>query len=785
MICPKCNKNNAEGAVFCGNCGTKLDGSGKQGKKWVLPVIAAVLSIAIIAAAAVLVVVALKVRDDNRPSAGIKNSSEDKKDKEQGEETNVENEETAASSDTQLGEVDTLERKGIISGNPEDYYDASIVPSVEEYSVSSDLSDIFNKRDIEYMSDEAKQKLAKDLFVVCDGGYDEFFEVYEGNRYNMTPNFVTVDSMMHTYHLYFAHLLKKIEKGKLYDDVCEITTSMLDNSLDQYNKLKGSEWEEASLRNVAFFTVAGKLLGLDVNVISEVKDVVNAELNNVSAENIDTSPLFGMDEDYSQYKPRGYYEGDETLEKYFKGMMWYGRRSFAQQKEDHMRSALLMVKAMDADVFEKWEGIYTVTSFFAGVSDDCTYYEFEPVIKAAYGDLDDVSELIGNDSAFNAYYEYTKKMEPPKINSIPVEETEENVITSFRFMGQRFSIDACIFQNLIFRSVEENSAGNRRYLPDALDIPAALGSETAYGILKEQGDTGYKKYDEKLEKMRKEMDPANSPELWEASLYSQWLYTLKPILLEKGKGYPSFMQSKNWSIRSIEGFLGSYTELKHDTILYSKQVMAEMGDGGWDEVYDDRGYVEPEPAVFARLAVLAMSTRDGLKGYGMLDKDDEENLDRIFELSTKLAAIADKELSGGQITEDEYELIRDIGGDLDHLWIDATKENDEEYLTTYEHPCPIVADIATDPNGAILEVGTGGADLAYVICPVEGTLRVCKGPVFKFYEFSHSLDRLTDSEWREMIGLWPGDKFDYNGDPDLKQPAWTDSYRSRYVRDFD
>nr|MCR5356266.1 DUF3160 domain-containing protein [Lachnospiraceae bacterium] len=742
------------------------------------------LSIAIVAAIAVFVVLALRVREENRADVKTEDTAGKPGKDEGGTETNVENEEAAAASDSELGEVKLLERSSMISGDPNDYYDASIVPKVEAYSVKSDLSDIFNQRDIEYVSDEAKQKLAQDLFVVCDGGYDEFFELYEGNRYNMTPNFVTVDSMMHTYHLYFAHLLKKIEKNQLYDDVCEITEKMLDNSLAQYEKLKGSEWEEASLRNVAFFAVAGKLLGLNIDVPGEVRDVVNSEVGLVSSESMSDSPLFGGVEDYSQYKPRGYYEGDETLEKYFRGMMWYGRRGFMQSDDDQMRSALLMVEAMDDDVFKLWEGIYTVTSFFAGVSDDVTYYEFKPIVEAAYGDIGDVSSLIGNDSAYREFCAYTKKMEPPKINSIPVYEGDEILISNFRFMGQRFSIDANIFQNLVYRFVEENAAGDRRMLPDPLDIPAALGSEDAYGILKEQGDTGYKNYDTNMEKMREEMDPENNPELWNASLYSQWLYTLKPVLTKKGEGYPSFMLSNNWGKKSVEGFLGSYTELKHDTILYSKQIMAEMGDGGWDEVYDDRGYVEPEPAVFARLAVLALSTKEGLKGYRMLDEADSENLDIIFELSKKLAAIADKELSGGTVTEDEYELIRDIGGDLEHLWVDATKERDDEYLTTYEHPCPIVADIATDPNGAILEVGTGGADIAYVICPVEGTLRVCKGPVFKFYAFS-SASRLTDSEWREMLGIWPGSKFDYNGDPNLKQPEWTDSYRYRYVRDFD
>ena len=59
-------------------------------------------------------------------------------------------------------------------------------------------------------------------------------------------------------------------------------------------------------------------------------------------------------------------------------------------------------------------------------------------------------------------------------------------------------------------------------------------------------------------------------------------------------------------------FCRKYTELTHDTVLYSKQVMAEMG-GGMEEEPDDRGYVEPEPVVYERFASLAEQTAQGLR----------------------------------------------------------------------------------------------------------------------------------------------------------------------------
>ena len=94
----------------------------------------------------------------------------------------------------------------------------------------------------------------------------------------------------------------------------------------------------------------------------------------------------------------------------------------------------------------------------------------------------------------------------------------------------------------------------------------------------------------------------------------------------------------------METFAGSFAELKHDTILYSKAVMAEMGGGDDGEIVDDRGYVDPEPQVYSRFAALADQTATGLKGYGMLSGKAEEDLGRLKDIALKLLAISEKEL---------------------------------------------------------------------------------------------------------------------------------------------
>lgn len=658
----------------------------------------------------------------------------------------------------------------------------NISPAADSYTLEKDLSNVDNLWQF-YLDDKMTELLAKNGFVVREEAGREFFDLYERNRYNMIPNFVTVDSLMHTYHVYFAYLLKNIEKEYLADQVRQLGIKMLEDSKEQYVQLKGSEWESAVVRNVAFFTVGAKLLDDTVQIEDYVSDIVESELSRIeTAQGIMISGITDDEEDYSQYKPRGYYEGDSDLEAYFKAMMWYGRMHFKQEKEDLDRSALLITKALDSDseAYELWQSVYSVTSFFAGASDDNGVCEYAPLIRAAYGENAKVTDLIGNGDAFLDYRTNTAALPVPQTNSIPIEDGEENVIPGFRFMGQRFSIDAMVMQKLIYSNVQSNSAGEKRMLPDVLDVPAALGSDVALNLLKENGVEDYPGYMENMEKLRGGINEADDS-LWNASLYASWIQTLRPLLEKKGEGYPMFMQNEEWVKKNLECFAGSYTELKHDTVLYSKQVMAEMG-GGMEEEPDDRGYVEPEPVVYERFASLAEQTAQGLKKYQMLSDADENNLVKLEELALRLQTISNKELQNETLTDEEYDLIRTYGGNIEHFWYDAMRANaNYDNIFSEEYPAALVVDIATDPNGSVLEAATGDPSQIIVAVQVDGKIKLASGSVYTFYQFEQPLnDRLTDTQWRVMMGIEANDDMEYQKTTDIKQPAWTDSYRYHY-----
>ena len=235
------------------------------------------------------------------------------------------------------------------------------------------------------------------------------------------------------------------------------------------------------------------------------------------------------------------------------------------------------------------------------------------------------------------------------------------------------------------------------------------------------------------------------------------------------------MQNSAWIRKEINTFLGSWTELKHDTILYAKQVYAEFGGGGEIERKDDRGYVEPNPYVYARLASLLKMTSEGLESRSLLTESMKDNLRRMEQLTLALKTISEKELNNDKLTDEEYELIRSYGGQLEHFWIEVNKDDPqyEELGSKHfleEYPAAIIADVATDPNGQVLEEGTGKIFEIYVIVPVEGKLKIAKGGVYSYYEFTQPLsDRLTDEKWREMLKS--------GQEPPL--PQWTNVFIAR------
>lgn len=631
-----------------------------------------------------------------------------------------------------------------------------------------------------------KEALMRNGFVVLPPDYDpnrlyrEFYQVYESYRYSSTPLFVTTDSIFHVYHLIFDKMLRDLERVSFIPILSELTTAMLNTSLEQYETLKGTGLEEAALRNAAYFGVAANLLELNVNLPAAAKTLVDQELALMEAKSpMSASPIWSMGgeaeddllfEDYTQYIPRGHYTLSADLEKYFKSMMWYGRMTFRLKNTVETQRALLMIQAMrnaetssGKTATELWQNIYDPTVFIVGKADDLSFHEYGVISDEIFGSSPDLTSFA-DDTKMEAFFEAAKNLPPPQINSmwVFIWQDRDDATQGFRFMGQRFTLDQYVFGQLIYRKV--GTLDEPRGLPKSLDLLAAMGSDEALRLLVDMGENKYENFDSQMAKVKEEV-AGFGLDSWTQNLYWSWLYAMQPLFQPKGEQYPAFMQNQAWLHKDMATALSTWTELKHDTILYSKQVMAEMGGGGEEE--PPHGYVEPNPEAYARLLALADMTRSGLEARGILDETSRGNLDNLIEELRFLLDISQKELNGVELTDDEYWHISYYGGWLEAMTLAASDpaENFEGRGDLNDQKSALVADVASG-YGMVLEQGVGYPTKIIVVSPDE-PFHLTVGAVFTYYEFIlPANERMTDETWRETL--------ESGNAPDM--PEWTNSF---------
>jgi hypothetical protein len=681
-----------------------------------------------------------------------------------------------------------------------------------QYTLPLDLSTISNFNSINTalsLTDQQRELLRKNGFVVRDfGDENDIIEPYKYLKNHEIPIFITSDTLLHMYHILFDRTLKGIEEREFFDDILVLSIALFDKSIQDYETFTEPNLKEAARRNVGFFGVALSLLQTpsdDYNNSEDIKTVpfsipayisanVTKELTLIKAhEGFEDSSLFHYKEDYSQYKPRGHYTQSEKLKRYFKAMMWYGRMAFLLRGSDIIEEfdaklatiqACLISAALssehinDTSLEEIWEKIYVVTSFFVGTADDLIPAEYLTSMKTVFGTRFNTIELT-NETKMVDLLGTLAQLRSPQIYGgtgdvgIQPPFTKEQLYEvldktkGMRLMGQRFIPDSYMFQNLVFPTTGQftgtgtpfTHGSGQRIMPRGLDIMTILGSGRAREILNAEGDAAYEFYDRQVENLQANFSSLNVSE-WNRNLYWSWLYTLKPLLERFDTRYPTFMQTTAWSDKELHTALASWTELRHDTILYAKQSYTPRITSIPPEEKPIVGYVEPVPEFYQRILALTMMTRTGLTELQVVNETEINRLTSLETILERLLSISKAELEGKQLKVSDYEFICNFGEQLDSIIIGVDAQGKE---TT------IIADVHTDTNTAqVLQEGVGYVRLILVAykCP-DGQIIAGTGPVFSYYEFKQPMsDRLTDEEWKQLLekGQQP--------DP----PTWTNSF---------
>ncbi|MBF0543961.1 MAG: DUF3160 domain-containing protein [Candidatus Riflebacteria bacterium] len=509
-----------------------------------------------------------------------------------------------------------------------------------------------------------------------------------------------------------------------------------------------------------------------------VQDKIEAELKLVyTAAAVEVSPLFGayskdgdFKSDYTQFTPRSHYAKCSALRAYFRAMIFLGRNGYLFETDNGLTDACLAVHLLAENgkdgkpLLDAWKKIMNATTFFAGYSDDLAYPQWRDYLVKTLGKSELSAEELTNSESLKKIAANLGQLAPPKIFSDVVVSTNIGKLTkedllkrsqSFRIFGQRFTFDGWVLTRLT--AGDEKSQLRMPSMPSAIFVAAAFGSDLARKLVRQilQQETpafsveDCGKFDKLLSQIATDLGKVKGEE-WFGSLSSAWLKLLGTLTGVFGDGFPLFMQSKLFPTRQLEVFLGSFTELKHDTLLYSKPCYAECGEGGEGEPPPcPKGFVEPNLPFWNELQRLVDYTNSGLKKLKIQESEREEygRLNHFQKKVEFFRTFAEKELAGETISTEDYEKLR-----LTTLSQLASPYDSLDY-TDEDRRSALIADIHTDATkGKVLYEANGEPCFILALVGNENTPRLTIGVEFNHFEFTGPLTtRMSDQTWQEQV----------------------------------
>jgi hypothetical protein len=650
-----------------------------------------------------------------------------------------------------------------------------------------------------------------------------YFQVYSSDL----PVFVSTDSIMHALHKSYDDILMDMEMG--------IFTMTIKDILAKTHAEAGAKYKDGGVPNNVmdvdlYLTVARNLLegagspAVDINydgkpvwdgtvkvksnhgqdaavleLLNEVRDLRLHDPYASDPKSREPIKIYGGERypDFSQFRPRGHYTKNQTLKNYFRAMMWLGRvdcgfnvlppadtKGMRVDSDRELRDSITFCEALKASGGVKpLRAMDEIIAFMVGRSDNLTVFMLldicekmgaELVVDGTVKNFDKVKDELktGKHAA--------QMIRSQLVISSPGNSVKVPPPAVFQVFGQRFIMDSFVLSQVVYDSILFKNAKQRRMMPMGLDAMAALGNDEAINLL--EPELKQWNYSANLMASRDFVN-AHPPTYWKSNLYVLWLDCLRTLHadMSKEKRFPEAMRTKAWQMKQLQTQLGSWAELRHDTILYAKQSYTARPDCSYPA-----GYVEPYPEFYARVKFFADEAArlftaaefpaPGNPNQEKWVKDAQGRYVKFFKQMSEtvgtLEVLAKKELAGEEFTDEQKLFVKKTvdrrGGGSGPPRYDGWYPNLFYDRGECAEWAPVVADVHTDPaSRSCLEVAVGDAMLGVIAIDNDGDRMVYVGPLYSYYEFHQPVDkRLTDPEWHEMInkGQLP------------PRPAWTKDF---------
>jgi hypothetical protein len=612
------------------------------------------------------------------------------------------------------------------------------------------------------LSDAERDLLQRNGFVLSQRlRFYSFSSAYAQLYLQHLPVYISADSLLHALHRSYDEMLAAIESSYLQDEI----GAWLDGLRRQLPGASAAGYPSALATEVDVYlaTALSLLRGYTHSPLVADAAAANAIASWVQLAEAASGPrevtLFGtrITVDFSQFKPRGHYTRSTVLQRYFRCLMWLGNAELrivttpagapSALNRTAVSAALLLHSLHDAESWQHRRHVDALLQLFVGEEDQLTLEQLtrlwatlgvtSPADLAARGD----AEILGAITAGG----FGVQRIVSQILSGGVQ------IRTFLLLGQRFVPDSQVMSSVVY----DRAGGGTvtRTMPSPLDVAfATLRNNQALPLL--QSELSAHAYAPDLAKARVLSDGYGEA-FWHSNLYNGWLGALRTLSPDESAadpsrfGLPQLMGSEPWGRRLLNTQLGSWAQLRHDTILYAKpstsSILCDFPDA----------YVDPYPAFYAALTQLGDRAAADLRGLStslpIVDRA-VTYFEHLSEVSRMLGEMAELQRAGRPFADRHLAFVNELiqihqgctgfdspGWYLQLMW-DRNEANTD---------IPTIADVHTDPNsGGVLHVATGLPQLMVTSIDTCQGVRAYAGPVFSYHELTGpAYTRYTDEEW--------------------------------------
>jgi hypothetical protein len=640
------------------------------------------------------------------------------------------------------------------------------------------------------LTDYEKQLIMKNGFMASERlSFNSFGEAIKDIYLKDLPIFVSADAILHSVHRSYDLILMTTEGQVLIQNLKNILTT-LHNQLPMLDAQYGSnQVMQQSLKDLdIYFGVAKKSLGLNTTFFYSSNNARGDSIMNwINSYQVQFASLFGEEKhyvDFSQFASRGHYANPDYIHKYpdlpnyFKAMMWLGRieiyllpPAYHVGKNDiSLQRSVILASLVDkaaksSTAYDAIKEFDNTIKLFVGESDNVTLSNIDELLQTTGitdpVQLTDTLKLLAfQDSLISKPFAF-QRINSQILMSDPMIPDSIIPASSFMLLGQRFIIDSYITAQVVYDRIKYNNDKVWRPMPSTLDVLFGLGNDASGQLLKTELDNYH--YSTNLATLRYLINGYETT-FWNSSLFNIWLNGIRQLNPPAQRNsLPPFMTTAAWWQEKMNTQLGSWTELRHDNLLYAKQSYT----GGILCSFPE-SYVEPFPEFYNTLKNFGIKLNEIVQQLAFPNNYYKslisEYCNNLTTSCDTLSGIAVKELNIIPLTNREKIFLQsmlkydpedyyDFNGWYYKMFFDSYINNDNQqfikknFMVADIHTCP--TDEGGNMVGWVKHVGTGKINLGvFVVNNPDNVSMAYVGPLYSYYDYTTTnFLRLTDGVW--------------------------------------